>query len=387
MAGFSRLAAKRLLAGLAANTVPSRRLPPPGQQPAAGELADVEAAPARRCSPACLCAQLPHSSSASARRPLASPLSRVASSSSSSSFSSSPLLLLPLSPYSSQGQRQRRTLAVGPLDMPLSCTRCGGSTVGGSRACTRLWSTARHAAATGTAARPVTILLPRQRASPLSAGSPFAAVLLRPGCTASSPPPRGWPSSSSLRLPRVAAVQASGFRAVASWSSPLTTFASQPRHDAHWTQPASQPSAAYLPLESAAPRAHAVSSLSQMGADASSCRRHQRPPTPTPHSASPSCRELLLPRQRASPLLAVLSLAAVCVRQLGFVSPPGLVSWPVPATPRLPGVAAVLGCSAHRATSPRSSWHGFPSISDPSAGRVGGAQLYAHAVPSLLPPS
>ena len=68
-------------------------------------------------------------------------------------------------------------------------------------------------------------------------------------------------------------------------------------------------------------------------------------------------------------------------------SPPGLVSWPVPATPRLPGVAAVLGCSAHRATSPRSSWHGSPSISDLSAGRVGGAQLYAHAVPSLLPPS
>ena len=63
--------------------LPSRRLPPPGRQPAAGELADVEAAPARRCSPACLCAQHPHSSSASARRPLASSQSRVASSSSS----------------------------------------------------------------------------------------------------------------------------------------------------------------------------------------------------------------------------------------------------------------------------------------------------------------
>ena len=47
-----------------------------------------------------------------------------------------------------------------------------------------------------------------------------------------------------------------------------------------------------------------------MGADASSCRRHQRPPTPTPHSASPFCRELLLPRQRASPPLAVFPLAA-----------------------------------------------------------------------------
>ena len=70
-----------------------------------------------------------------------------------------------------------------------------------------------------------------------------------------------------------------------------------------------------------------------MGADASSCRRHQRPPTPTPHSASPSCRELLLPRQRASPFLAVFPLAAVCVRLLGFVSPPA--SSAGPSQPRL----------------------------------------------------
>ena len=64
--------------------LPSRRLPPPGQQPAASERVCVAAVPA---SPllACLCvgALHPHSSSASARRPLASSQSRVASSSSS----------------------------------------------------------------------------------------------------------------------------------------------------------------------------------------------------------------------------------------------------------------------------------------------------------------
>ena len=64
--------------------LPSRRLPPPGQQPAASELACVAAAPA---SPllACRCvyALHPHSSSASARRPLALSQSRVAASSSS----------------------------------------------------------------------------------------------------------------------------------------------------------------------------------------------------------------------------------------------------------------------------------------------------------------